>query len=741
METPRKAPLATNSDYQSGNLDTRRAAVLKHIGLHVPEVSTEFFLRSFIPPVSSAHVDQVETRLGKGKHLVNLDGQRRWSAFELNPSEMPDREDKAFAPFDSIWSSIVRMGEKVLQKSPTLAFGQNPDHIPVSDRDELARPDGQCTFLDPDTKKVLDDLGISHSYYANVVLWELKKHSNEKDTSDNIKKVTWGCHNTLLTDPRRRFVFGITIEDTLMRVWYFSRTYIIATKHFDFVQDRKTLIQVILGLAFATPEELGFDNTMSLHAEILPDETQVIQFKMRVNDKTYITCNPLSDYSADAIRGRGMRVWEVKEEGSSDHYVIKDVWILGDSLSEGSQLRQLYELLENVPASPDGRKPTDYFLTLVADEYIKVSDGREDDTRIVMMRDQDLPEDAGHIRLIPAPVRSSRSQPSQLSRPSHGGSHPSRMRGSGTMTMRARVSGLPMPSPAPVQLPAHTKYRSRKHYRIVFLGVGVTLYKVPTLFGTLSALADAAAGLKILHDLKLVHRDISPGNILVLDGTGKLSDLEYMKPFGGFEPELETIAVEQLEPSEHKTGNTQFTAVEVEYSQLYFVPHQGPSGEILERPGSEHFSFIPLHDLESLMWILLWVLSHYTAGEALKQEQWEIANRYFDGAELSQRRGFLDATKISPSNFPQEFSRAVKSLNDVRSALVGNYVRFETALAVNLAQGISVSGDFDGIHQTFIDIYAHGAAGSADVSLFDEAPAEEAQSDSEAEPLAKRART
>jgi hypothetical protein len=263
-------------------------------------------------------------------------------------------------------------------------------------------------------------------------------------------------------------------------------------------QDHKTLIHLILALAFATPEELGFDSTISLYAEILPDDSKVIQFKMQVDDKTYVTRSPLSDYSADAIRGRAMRVWEVNEEGVPDACrVIKDVWIHTDSLSEGAQLRQLYALLQDVPASSDGRKPTDYFLSVVADEFVKVSDGRDDDTHAVLMRNRELPANAGHFQLIPQLARENRqSRSTRLSQPSHPSrpSRPTPMRGSGTLTMRAQPTGVPLPSPGCIQFPLHTKYRPRKHYRIVFQGVGVTLYKVPSLSEVLRALADATAG-------------------------------------------------------------------------------------------------------------------------------------------------------------------------------------------------------------------------------------------------------
>ncbi|KAJ6511310.1 hypothetical protein C8R47DRAFT_730019 [Mycena vitilis] len=682
--TPRRPPLATNMDYQSHNLNKRRDAVLKEIGDSVPEVSTEFFLESFLPHIPSGDIDMVERKLKQGHHL-KPDG---WKSFPEAPSGMTEREDSVFAPLNSIWDSVVKFGQKVLGRSPTLDLHQYPHRTPVSDRDDLARPDGQCALADVETIQMLKKLGLAYSHYSNVVLWELKKDSTEEDVFDNIRKVVWGCHQTLLTDPRRRFVIGITIEDTDVRAWYFSRTYIVATEGFDFFANPRTFIHFIMALAFATPEELGFDTTVSLCAEPEPEnpESQVIQFKMRVNDKNYVTCGPLCDFSADSIRGRAIRVWMVKEEDNPDRCcVVKDVWVHRDALSEGAQLERLYGLLKNITVTSDGRKPTDYFLSVVAGEFVKVEDGREDDTSVVMMRDRDLPATAGYVRLIPHVPRPTKGRPSRPSRPTP-------MRGSGTLTQRSRPTGVP--GPAPVRIQPHTRYRPRKHYRIVFEEVGMTLYQVPSLSELLRVLADATTGLEILHERKLAHRDVSPGNIIVLNGVGKLSDLEYMKPFGGDEvnqADLEGIVVQ---PNEHKTGSQQFTAVEVQMSRyMYFFDP------------TVVFSFNPLHDLESILWILLWTIMHHTAGDhdlLPKQHIFAIELFQQDQPQSSRHDMIRLPNSLLLTDFPKDFRYAVEAANTIGSVLREEYTRFEAALAADPPASESTH-DFNVVHQTLID--------------------------------------
>ena len=43
-------------------------------------------------------------------------------------------------------------------------------------------------------------------------------------------------------------------------------------------------------------------------------------------------------------------------------------------------------------------------------------------------------------------------------------------------------------------------------------------------------------GLSLLHNLGWVHRDVSSGNILVVDGHVKIADLEYAKHESDFFP-------------------------------------------------------------------------------------------------------------------------------------------------------------------------------------------------------------
>ena len=54
--------------------------------------------------------------------------------------------------------------------------------------------------------------------------------------SQNRIKMLWSLAYILREDPRRRFVFGFTIEDVSMRLWFCSRSDVFVSKPFDFME-------------------------------------------------------------------------------------------------------------------------------------------------------------------------------------------------------------------------------------------------------------------------------------------------------------------------------------------------------------------------------------------------------------------------------------------------------------------------------------------------------------------------
>lgn len=48
----------------------------------------------------------------------------------------------------------------------------------------------------------------------------------------------WSMNHVMRESLRRRFVFGYTIEDTNMRLWFLSRSDVLVCEHFNFLTVR-----------------------------------------------------------------------------------------------------------------------------------------------------------------------------------------------------------------------------------------------------------------------------------------------------------------------------------------------------------------------------------------------------------------------------------------------------------------------------------------------------------------------
>ncbi|KAJ3718721.1 hypothetical protein C8R42DRAFT_125725 [Lentinula raphanica] len=154
----------------------------------------------------------------------------------------------------------------------------------------------------------------------------------------------------------------------------------------------------------------------------------------------------------------------------------------------------------------------------------------------------------------------------------------------------------------------------RYHYPgFVFEQCATTIYDERNLGNVLSALREVTIALWILCLAGWVHRDISGGNVYWFADTnmGLLGDFEY--------------AIRKSEESDHdvRTGTPFFMAAEtMSLDYIYTFPEGVPEkrevsftpqrravtpAPVISEPELA-FSYNPLHDLESIWWILVYVL-------------------------------------------------------------------------------------------------------------------------------------
>ncbi|KAJ7135388.1 hypothetical protein C8R43DRAFT_1132605 [Mycena crocata] len=602
----------------------------------VPQVPLDFFFASILPPVTDS-VSQIESLLAKKGHIVkghwkHLPPSSGSSGSHVHRGSGPDHITNLIHIFDA----IVSIGASVSGRSPTTHLLCAPTNGPTANN--YPSPDGQIELINTPIE--------SEPRLATAVPWRLKTMRAPRESND--QELIWSCQDVLRDDPCRRFTYGVTLEDGNLRIWFFSRSDELVSSSFS-ISEVSTLIQLFLALAFATPEQLGYDTTMSHFI----DEAGNPQLKLAVGETVYFTKRLLSDHRSDTTCGRTTRVWEAYREDDPNRtsVAIKDLWTSVDTLQEGVQLSELHERLRSLADPGTPHPPQHYFLTVLCHGYVPTSCGLDDHTLDVMSR----------------------------------GSTP------------------------PTGLPNHP----RKHYRIVFKEVGISLYKLQTLSEVMRALADATRALRLLHELGLVHRDVSPGNILVVNGTGKLSDLESALPFRGpaVSPQLK----------ESYVGTANFTAGEAAaaiYSYIYDTSPPSEAPPYVEQPP---FRFNPFHDLESTLWIGIWVvLYHRQTQPAFKKLFDKYFPAEFSSLTLEYRMvaiscGFLLLDRSDP------FASTMTTLHTLRRRLFKLYASFEETLAnqpIFSEEDIPLDRSaFDQIHSICIAEYEKAAAQSEGVVL------------------------
>ncbi|GJE97361.1 hypothetical protein PsYK624_135770 [Phanerochaete sordida] len=180
--------------------------------------------------------------------------------------------------------------------------------------------------------------------------------------------------------------------------------------------------------------------------------------------------------------------------------------------------------------------------------------------------------------------------------------------------------------------PVYLVYGEKKHHRILFKEVGTTIVDVQSLSKAFGYLAQVSLALYALHTVGWVHRDVSSGNIIIYDDRAILGDVEYAK--------------QEEDTTRHdvRTGTAFFMAAEVDSCKYLLLgldfARLGPGSTVpqprdgsnkghkfltfeREKPSKDEstsvqasmdqklktvFRHNPLHDLESVFWLALYLL-------------------------------------------------------------------------------------------------------------------------------------
>lgn len=193
-------------------------------------------------------------------------------------------------------------------------------------------------------------------------------------------------------------------------------------------------------------------------------------FEIKVLDgtasRTFVTKRLLFDAGAERVRGRGTRVWEVYEKG--DAYMVsralKDCWIEHGRRFEGATYRMIEEAIALLPQeSQHARK---HLLSILCHGDID-----QDDT-VLIRRNHTIPPDCPTIDLTERDGRI--FDPIPLS---------DRLQPLGHLNQLIQDLGTDV------------QVYPRKHYRILYKEVGVTVKDIMDMGDVFKALEGAARGI------------------------------------------------------------------------------------------------------------------------------------------------------------------------------------------------------------------------------------------------------
>ncbi|KAI9808663.1 MAG: hypothetical protein M1825_003814 [Sarcosagium campestre] len=427
------------------------------------------------------------------------------------------------------------------------------------------------------------------SWQEVLVAFELKKPGMDgwvKTWSDMAKF----AREIFRHQDSRRFILGVTLCGSTMRLWEFDRLGATTSKPFDIHTNAFSFIEILLSFLWMDDKQLGFDpNLMEV------DGQRSIKIVKDDKEERLIITEVLRN-QASCIAGRATTCWKAYREGDElkTALVIKDSWQYVDRPEEG-------ELICKVTAKG---------VTNISPYYhheVVCFDGREDNIRSNIRKGMSM---AGGINPFVQPdfTWNEETQSGQISS-SAGPANLSQGNRSPPMTRgrRAALDNLERqenqhpPKRLLSQIDTEQVPRKRSksmmiargdeddmakdrvRRRVITSRVGKPLREASCPAALLTGILGGLEGHgSALQKANILHRDISIGNVMLDEDerNGFLIDWDLA---------VETARLEAC-GAPGRTGTKVFMAI----GALDGDPHNF------------------MHDLESFFWVLLWICVHYT---------------------------------------------------------------------------------------------------------------------------------
>ncbi|KAF8598808.1 hypothetical protein BDV93DRAFT_547205 [Ceratobasidium sp. AG-I] len=591
-------PRTTTSSQRGTTVESSREVLLQDTP-EIPEVTFESLLLAVTPAIPELTEARILASLITRGAISNA--RPGWTCLAVNPASKDQIKGEVLAPLREMFDQVL-LAANITQ--PEISFKLNGSTPLHSDPKNSSQPDAYLQLSAPS----FDDFEHGRDRWVDVIMpIEFKKKLNNANCLD----VVWQMHHIMRCDPRRRFVFGMTIENTSARFWFHDRCDIVASDIFDIQENWRSLARLFLRLARASHAELGYDS----RCRAVPTQLYCYDFLFTrdedgaTNETTYRTVDIISDLGATSLLGHATRVWSVRKLSQGqpgEHlYALKDVWPHDDREPEHALVHMIKA------ARPEFAM---HYLTISNAEFVlALYNGQltDDHTFHVIRREQHFAATGRKLSTSDSSSVSDASSQSQA-KGRRGVGSPGKSKGSRHSQASSSSRHPPMVEALAPQGHRDVKYLNlypRRHYRMVSREVGTSIYRMRHFPHALCAIQGALRGLYGMHLAGFNHRDVSAGNILFYQGPddqeprGIIMDLEYAKRYDN-----------KSNCHDVKTGTAAFMAVEVSAGSYIYKPSSLPLSRRIDVDGKRTrmpdlaFRQNSLHDYESMWWIALWLL-------------------------------------------------------------------------------------------------------------------------------------
>ena len=243
-QTPRPdTPVAARlyHSLRSNDLGDKRKALQNDLR-HKTEVSLDEFIEISVPKLPEG----LKVTSNFAKQITKT---QAWSDF-FPPSSAQGNEDTVFKRLMAIFKKMVSKAQSHCgSRCPSQQWSliTAPTSTPViPERVSTFKPDGY--FYRTTSQET-----ASYSYYDMAFPAEFKKRSNNTNVVDvgpassilfvpptirsqDTSKVLYAMRHMMVVDARRRFLFGLTIENTSLTLWYTNRSMLVSSVPLDISQ-------------------------------------------------------------------------------------------------------------------------------------------------------------------------------------------------------------------------------------------------------------------------------------------------------------------------------------------------------------------------------------------------------------------------------------------------------------------------------------------------------------------------